>query len=426
MRIARKMPNYVIQRKVDNDCYIAYNPLNKCVVACNQSLDSITAPDSGSTQELIDVGLLIEGEANQETIYADWFDGLGESERVLSVVVHTTFHCNMQCVYCYENGIKSAHMNSDTAAQVAAFIRERCDNAEFERVELCFIGGEPLLNTEVIKSILEQLQRVKTPIFTMVVTNGTLLTAQVVDDLKCYSIVDYMVTIDGLKHTHDSMRPMKNAKQSSYDTIISNLKAASNKVNIHINTNISNENEADLNALLTSLRTAGIRFNPIFSLVFKPAGTEYDACLGGSKAGKAWLNAHTTAMSHGFKFSPIPRMSTGPCPSLRKHNYVIDPNGYMYSCISAVGRDAHKQGHIATFDAKVHAITIAKRRQVILNDKACKACKYRGICGGGCCLKRETNSHCDKQLLEAGDVALMVYNTVRNDKYTSLQAEGSN
>lgn len=61
--------------------------------------------------------------------------------------------------------------------------------------------------------------------------------------------------------------------------------------------------------------------------------------------------------------------------------YVIDPNGFVYKCISRVGREEYSIGHVGNgfgFDADAH------KKVTPFDSESCKTCKYFPICKGGC------------------------------------------
>ncbi|HEX2770084.1 MAG TPA: radical SAM protein, partial [Geobacteraceae bacterium] len=95
--------------------------------------------------------------------------------------------CNLACTYCYEGGMKGRHYISPETARLLAEMVERDHISRGKGVELSFYGGEPLMSLDLIVSISERLQKAAAAkgsgySFTMV-TNGTLLTAAIVEKL---------------------------------------------------------------------------------------------------------------------------------------------------------------------------------------------------------------------------------------------------
>jgi radical SAM protein with 4Fe4S-binding SPASM domain len=119
-----------------------------------------------------------------------------------------THDCNLDCVYCYQKHEANKKMSLETAKQcIDRVFAHVPKNLEF--VELSFIGGEPLLEFELIKNIVEYTNRknYSTPYIFFASTNGTLLT----DDMKVWISANKEqlwlgLSLDGTKETHDHNR----------------------------------------------------------------------------------------------------------------------------------------------------------------------------------------------------------------------------
>lgn len=134
--------------------------------------------------------------------------------------------CNLNCVYCFgDNGTygNESGMDRETAFQaVDWFIGQ---NKRTDQLKLSFFGGEPLLNFPVVQATLQYAEKQghksgKTFNFTLV-TNGTLLTDEIIDYLTAHHVM-VKVSIDGDQQVHDRQRPFKNGG-GSYKKIIPRL-----------------------------------------------------------------------------------------------------------------------------------------------------------------------------------------------------------
>ena len=99
-----------------------------------------------------------------------------------------TSACNQSCVYCQAQSEKSCSkgfMSKDTAKKaVDIAIQSPTDHLDFE-----FQGGEPLLNFEVLKYIVEYAKSIShKKISFSVVSNLTLLTQEMIDFIKYHHI----------------------------------------------------------------------------------------------------------------------------------------------------------------------------------------------------------------------------------------------
>jgi len=89
-----------------------------------------------------------------------------------------THACNLNCSYCYESHKSEKRM---TTALAKSIIQKELDLVEkskkFDKLEVHFIGGEPFMNFELIKEIVEWLSDCKHdfPVLASCSTNGTLI-----------------------------------------------------------------------------------------------------------------------------------------------------------------------------------------------------------------------------------------------------------
>ena len=92
------------------------------------------------------------------------------------------------------------------------------------------------MKMDVIKyissNVIEICKRAKKPYFGSVTTNGYLLNPQNVSDLIECKVWYYVVTIDGIKETHDNQRVLQNGG-ATFDRIVDNLKYMSENIKSH-------------------------------------------------------------------------------------------------------------------------------------------------------------------------------------------------
>ena len=105
-----------------------------------------------------------------------------------------------------------------------------------EKFVLTLFGGEPLLNLPVAYYLAERChalceERGITQHIS-VITNGLLLTPEVVDRLTPYGLQGVKVTLDGDRDTHNRMRPLR-GRQGTFDKIIENVRQVADKVLDH-------------------------------------------------------------------------------------------------------------------------------------------------------------------------------------------------
>ena len=140
-----------------------------------------------------------------------------------NVTFVVTENCNYQCKYCYETCKSNKYMTFDVAKRIVdlVFTMSESDDSTFintktKAVILEFIGGEPLLNIDVIektcdyfwRKALELHHRFADNFRISMISNGELyFNEQVQRFIKKYkSRLSFAITIDGDKEMHDSCR----------------------------------------------------------------------------------------------------------------------------------------------------------------------------------------------------------------------------
>jgi len=89
-----------------------------------------------------------------------------------------THACNLNCTYCYETHKDKSMMSFDLAKSIIMKESELVQNdSRFDELEIDFMGGEPLMNFDLIKKIIEWLEAdpIPVPFICFAITNGTLL-----------------------------------------------------------------------------------------------------------------------------------------------------------------------------------------------------------------------------------------------------------
>jgi uncharacterized protein len=378
-------------------------------------------------QTLTELGFLVADRERERADLEDYFHDLREDTRQLRLTVLTTLQCNFACGYCIQGDHgdynRTAHkMSLERAEAVAAFAESRLDALKPASLALTFFGGEPLLNLPVVYFLAERLHKAATErgvsLLINIITNGLLLTPEVVDRLLPFGLNGVKVTLDGDKAMHDRMRPLRGG-QGTFDRIIANIRAVAGRCRIAIGGNFDEASAATYPALLDFL--AAQDFAPHISKVaFKPVirapqpaspavipltpvaadgkplgGTCMTAAGSGSplaglpaRAASACDTCHFADDTLSFLRSetrkrgfPTPDgVHMGPCEIHRRHAYTIGPDGSLYACPGFAGEQKMSTGHV---DGAVRA-EVADRFERLGAWRACGDCSFIPVCGGGC------------------------------------------
>lgn len=143
---------------------------------------------------------------------------------IKAMCMHVAHTCNLTCDYCFASQGKyhgdRALMSFEVGKQALDFLVANSGNRK--NLEVDFFGGEPLLNWQVVKDLVQygrelEKQHNKKFRFTLT-TNGMLLNDEVIEfaNKEMHNVV---LSLDGRKQIHDRLRRTVTG-QGSYDTIV--------------------------------------------------------------------------------------------------------------------------------------------------------------------------------------------------------------
>ncbi len=153
---------------------------------------------------------------------------------VKALCLHIAHDCNLSCRYCFAGEGKyhgdSALMSYEIGKKALDFLIE--NSGTRRNLEVDFFGGEPLLNWNVVKKLVEygrmrEKEAGKNFRFTLT-TNGVLLNDEIMEFVN-KEMGNIVLSIDGRQDVHDRMRPFRNGK-GSYELILPKfIKAAESR-----------------------------------------------------------------------------------------------------------------------------------------------------------------------------------------------------
>ncbi len=372
---------------------------------------------------LADQGFLVPSRESERESLREYFANVREDGDTLRVTVLTTLQCNFACDYCLQgdhddHNLFAHKMTLETAAEVAQWIKARLEEVRPRRLALTFFGGEPLLNLPVVYYLAEQGHAITAALGVRqtinIVTNGLLLTPELVDRLKPLGLSGVKVTLDGDKDTHDRMRPLR-GRQGTFDRIVENVRKVADRVPITIGGNFDEDSVASYPALLDFLRQqefadklAKINFKPIIRTTpaapappkgFIPLTAVADngkplggACMTTAGAGGGACDScnllddqmdflRDETRKRGFP--TVDGVHMGPCEIHRKHAHTISPDGALHACPGFAADATQSVGHIGGSATGVQQAS-ASRFDSLAAYKNCGDCAFIPVCAGGC------------------------------------------
>lgn len=322
---------------------------------------------------------------------------------VKAMCLHAAHDCNLRCKYCFADGgdYHGQHrmlLPYDVGVKALDWLIAHSGNRH--NLEVDFFGGEPLMNFEVVKRLVEygrkrEKEAGKHFNFT-ITTNCVALTDDKMEFIN-KEMKNIVLSLDGRKSVHDFMRPTANGKPS-YDIIMPNaLKMAKMRGDkeYYVRGTYTAMNP-DFSKDVIALNDAGFEQISVEPVVLTPDSPyalrpdqlpmlkeQYE------ELGQEYIRRRAAGHFINFFHFNVD-LEGGPC--IRKRlsgcgsgdEYVaVTPEGDIYPCHQFVGREGYKMGSVldGSFDTTIQKRFAANH---VLNKEKCRSCWARFYCSGGC------------------------------------------
>ncbi len=348
--------------------------------------------------ELKDAGSLFT-----EDIYENYIDSFKNRQPVVKALcLHIAHDCNLACQYCFaEEGEyhgRRALMSFEVGKKALDFLV--ANSGSRRNLEVDFFGGEPLMNWEVVKQLVEYGRSIeeannKKFRFTLT-TNGVLLNDEILDFVN-KEMGNIVLSTDGRKEVHDRMRPFRNGK-GSYDLVMPKFKKVAesrNQTNYYVRGTFTHYN-LDFSNDVLSLADQGFKQISVEPVVASPEDgyalrtedlpqifEEYD------KLAVEMIKREKEGRGFNF-FHFMIDLTGGPCVYKRLSGcgsgteyLAVTPWGDLYPCHQFVGNEDFLLGNVDDGIVKKNICEEFKQCNVYSKPK-CKDCFAKLFCSGGC------------------------------------------
>jgi uncharacterized protein len=346
----------------------------------------------GSEQEIMArLGILVPDALAEQQQVAGYFDWANANARRFTALVTLNLDCNLACPYCYEDHFRGKSYMSEATADLLVETILNGPITTGKELLLDFYGGEALLSIPIIRRIAGPLQdaaiRLGTAFSFNLVTNGTLLTRHVVEELLPLGLSGAKITIDGPPDIHNIQRPFVSGK-GSFELIMSNLKEVCGLIKVQLGGNFTRDNYRRFPELLDMLEQGGIMPDMLYMVQFSPvipkageAGLG-DFAMGCACTSEPWLIGASLylreeILKRGWN-TPKPKLAG--CMIEFENDLVVAWDGSLYKCPAFMGWDDLKIGTLADGVGdyrKSHNMDVWKSEE-------CLECPYLPLCFGGC------------------------------------------
>ena len=344
-----------------------------------------------------------DGQLYTEDIYENYIiDFKKRSTVVKALCLHVAHDCNLACRYCFasegEYHGKRALMSLETGKKALDFLVANSGNRV--NLEVDFFGGEPLMNWDVVKQLVEygrSLEEANNKKFRFTLTtNGVLLDDDIIEFAN-KEMANVVCSIDGRKEINDAKRPFRGG-QGSYDVIVPKFKKVAEsreQMNYYVRGTFTHDN-LDFSEDVKHLADLGFGQISVEPVVAKPEDSyalreedipkimeQYD------ELAKDIIRRRKEGKPVNF-FHFMIDLSGGPCVAKRVSGcgagteyLAVTPWGDLYPCHQFVGNEDFLMGNVEEGILRTDIRDEFKTCNVYAKDK-CKKCFAKFYCSGGC------------------------------------------
>ena len=321
---------------------------------------------------------------------------------VKALCLHVAHSCNLNCEYCFASqgrySGERALMSFETGKRALDFLIEHSGSRR--NLEVDFFGGEPLMNWQVVKDLVEYARSVEKQYnknfrFTLT-TNGMLIDDEVIE-FSNREMSNVVLSLDGRREIHDRYR-VDYEGRGSWDRIVPKfqefVKKRGNK-NYYIRGTFTHANPDFLKDIETmlDLGLTELSMEPVVAAEDDPSAlTGEDVSIVKEQYEKLsllMLDREKEGRPFTFYHYMID-LKDGPCVYKRisgcgsgTEYMAVTPWGDLYPCHQFVGDEKFRLGDVwkgvtnAEMTDEFRACNVYSRQE-------CRECWARLYCSGGC------------------------------------------
>lgn len=346
-------------------------------------------------KELIDTNRLYT-----EDIYKDIAsDVVSTKVNLKSMCLHIAHGCNLKCRYCFagegeyhEKGLMSFEVGKKALDYLVAASGSR------RNLEVDFFGGEPLLNFDVVRQIVEygrSIEKKYNKNFRFTLTTNALLLDDEITDFLNKEMTNVVLSLDGRKEVNDHMRMRKDGS-GSFDAIVPNIQRFVEKrgdKDYYIRGTFTREN-LDFTKDIEEFLRLGFRklsMEPVVTTADYGIREEDLPVIMDEYEKLAALYLEKKKEGDGFTFFHFMiDLDGGPCAIKRLKGCgsgteyaAVTPYGEIYPCHQFVGQEGFQIGDVDKGITNLELVEKFKKANLYTKDK-CDKCFAKFFCSGGC------------------------------------------
>ena len=375
-------------------------------------------PDTDSSRaddiinELTNNNILVNEKT--EKLYSDISNNLSEA-KPNSVTLMLCQECNLRCKYCYAEkgeyknpGIMPEEIGRKAIEYIAGLDENR------DRFDVIMFGGEPLMDFNKIKNLVEYAKKVakekNKKVGFSITTNGTLLTKEI-EEYLIKEKFNITLSLDGGKEVNDKNRFFPNG-QGAYESTIKKTELLRKNKLIGIRGTVTSVGTDLLERWndLKDIGVANVNFSQSVNMMddadfealtesFKKSIDYYCQMIREKKTSEIKAMGFVSKIFDKIKNGGIRMKNCGAANNM----IAVDKDGNIYPCHRLVAQPDFSIGDIYSgIDVdKCHDL---EKRMLISNYEKCKDCWLASFCAGGCI---------QENLLMSGETNTAYYNNCK-------------
>ncbi len=366
-------------------------------------------------KQLIEQGFLIPNDIDERKLLELSLQTDRFTQKNFSLTIIPEQSCNFACPYCFQGEKAYKTMSLEIENKIIKYVQDNFYLDYITDLHVSWYGGEPLLNFASIERLAEKLialcSKNNIKYNSGIVTNGYLLSKDVVKKLIKMGVSFIQVTLDGPQKVHDSRRFLVSG-EGTFAAIVSNIVSfidLLNKITLNIRINVDKTNYESIYELIDYLSDDTCLTNKVY-LNFASVDNSnktYDTnlCFKSQLFEEVNTNFIDYASKKGWDMERTrkPKLFPGvACTAEKFNSMVIGSDGSIYKCWNVIEHDDYLLGNISD-ESFSGILRINSKNCYMFSDclkvEKCKNCTILPVCNGGGCphlrTKYESESNLD-------------------------------
>ncbi len=357
-------------------------------------------PNKKLLNSLVDCGFLVRHNVDENQRERDKFLTNKLSRERLLLTIAPTMACNVRCSYCFQKNLnRRSFMSHDIQRGLIEFVRRKLK--EVNGLTVQWFGGEPLLAYDEILTLSNEFQKlcneVGIPYWAEMLTNGILLTPDIIETFQDISIRAIQIPLDGNPKTYAERKQISLEKaENYYNFVIDNIQSIVDITgSVTIRINVDRDNAEEAKSVVSMFKKKGIIDPRIdFRLGFLNTSRGILDCIPHDCFSNTEFDDLEQEFRHylaetGYMVYGMPVPLEFPCSAVVDNAYTIDPLGEIGKCVPATGTQQSMFGQIYpnNISRTLEEINLKEAPYSKFNpfdSQYCKGCNLLPICLGSC------------------------------------------